>query len=296
MTTTMVTTPDGRGLEVQDSGPDDGYPLVFHLGTPSAAVDLPFITRPAQARGLRVISCSRPGYGGSTPRPDGATSTVADDVADTCAVLDHLGVDDFVTIGWSGGGPRALGCAALLPDRCRAAASVAGIAPDTEIDWDVREGMAPENVEEFTAVREGPVALDAFLQTQSDLFSVTGEQLAESLGGLAPDADRAVLTGEVADALASCFRAAGRQGTIGWRDDDLTLFRPWGFDVGAIVVPVAVWAGTVDTMVPVRHGEWLAAHVSGARTHLVAGEGHISLMVRCERILDDLLELAGPAR
>ena len=294
MTTSAVTTPDGRSLEVLDAGPEDGYPLVFHFGTPSAAVDLPFLTGPARSRGLRVVSFSRPGYGGSTPRPEGATSgTVADGVSDTRTVLDHLGIDEFVTVGWSGGGPRALGCAALLPDRCRAAASVAGVAPDDEIDWDVREGMAPENVEEFTRVREGPEALDAFLQTQSGIFSVTAQELAESLGGLAPEADRAVLTGEVAEALASTFRAAGRQGTVGWRDDDLALFRPWGFDVGAIDVPVAIWAGTVDTMVPVRHGEWLGAHVSGARTHVLEGEGHISLMVRCEQILDDLRELAG---
>ena len=96
-----------------------------------------------------------------------------------------------------------------------------------------------------------------------------------------------------AEALAATFRAAGRQGVVGWRDDDLTLFRPWGFDVGAIDVPVSVWAGRADTMVPVRHGEWLAAHIPGARSHFLEDEGHISLMVGSDRIVDDLLDLAG---
>lgn len=289
-----VPTPDGRTLEVLDSGPEDGFPLVFHFGTPSAAVDVPFLAGPAKERGLRLVTFSRPGYGGSPPRPDGATSaTVADDVTDTAAVLDHLGVEEFVTVGWSGGGPRALGCAALLPDRCRAAACVAGVAPDDQIDWDVREGMAEENVEEFTAMMESTEALEAFLERQTGLFSVTGEQLADSLGGLAPDADRAVLTGEVAATLAASFRAAGQQGIVGWRDDDLTMMRPWGFDLGGVAVPVSIWAGQADTMVPFRHGEWLATHVAGARAHLLPDEGHISLMVRAERILDDLLDLAG---
>jgi pimeloyl-ACP methyl ester carboxylesterase len=155
--------------------------------------------------------------------------------------------------------------------------------------------MAPENVEEFTAMMEGLETLEAYLGRQTDFFSVTGEQVAESLGGLAPPADRAVLTGEVAETLAASFRAAGRQGVVGWRDDDLTLIRPWGFDLAEIEVPVSVWAGAADTMVPFRHGEWLAKHVAGARAHLLPDEGHISLMVRAERILDDLLDLAGLA-
>jgi pimeloyl-ACP methyl ester carboxylesterase len=291
-----VPVPDGRTLEVVDAGPDGAFPLVFHSGTPSGAVELPFLEPLVRERGLRLIAYSRPGYGGSTPRPDGATSsTVADDVADTEVTLDHLGAGDFVTIGWSGGGPRALGCAALLNDRCRAAACVAGLAPRAEIDWDLREGMAEENVEEFTAMMAGPEELEAYLAQQTEFFSVTGEQVAESLGGLAPAPDRAVLTGEIADALAASFRAAGQQGIVGWRDDDLTLIRPWGFALDAIRTPVSVWAGEADTMVPFRQGQWLAAHVAGARSHLLAEEGHISLMVKAERILDDLLDLAGLA-
>jgi pimeloyl-ACP methyl ester carboxylesterase len=292
--TTTVTTSDGRTLEVRDTGTKDGAVLVFHSGTPSAAVAAPYVEAPAIERGFRVISYSRPGYGGSSPRPDGAESaTIADDVADTASILDHLGVREFVTIGWSGGGPRALGCAALLGDRCLAAACVAGIGPATEIEWDVREGMAEENVAEFTAVLDGPDALDAYLSAQSDTFSVTGEQLADALGGLAPEADRAVLTGEMAESLAAGFRSAGQQGAVGWRDDDLTLVRPWRFDLAAIEVPVSIWAGDADTMVPFRHGKWLAERVSGARAHLLEGEGHISLMVRADRILDDLMDLAG---
>lgn len=292
-----VPTPDGRTLEVLDAGAGDGYPLVFHFGTPSGAVELPFLAGPAKARGLRLISYSRAGYGGSSPRSEGATSaTVADDVTDTRTVLDALGVADFVTIGWSGGGPRALGCAALLPGRCRAAACVAGVAPGDRIDWDIREGMAEENIEEFTAMLESIEALETFLERQTGFFTVTGAQVADSLGGLAPEVDRAVLTPEIADTLAAGFRAAGRQGIVGWRDDDLTLMRPWGFDLGTVEVPVSIWAGAADTMVPFRHGEWLAAHVAGARAHLLADEGHISLMVRPDRILDDLLDLAALGR
>jgi pimeloyl-ACP methyl ester carboxylesterase len=290
----LVPTPDGRTLEVLLAGPDDGFPLVFHHGTPMAAVPFPFVERPAAERGLRVICYSRPGYGGSTPRPDGpTTATVADDAADVVTVLDHLGHDDFVTLGWSGGGPRALACAAMLPDRCRAATCGVGIAPRAEFDGDVRGGMGEENVEEYTAAFAGAEALEAFLATHKDLFSVTGEEVAASLGDLAPAVDRAALTGEMADVMAASFRRAGAQGIVGWRDDDLTHLRPWGFRVGDITVPVAIWQGREDRMVPFAHAEWLAANVAGARVHFVEGEGHLSLLNRMGPILDDLLDLAG---
>jgi len=83
------------------------------------------------------------------------------------------------------------------------------------------------------------------------------------------------------------------QGFVGWVGDDLTHIRPWGFSVGDITVPVAVWQGTADMMVPFAHAEWLVAHIPGVRAHLEEGEGHLSLLKQMPRILDDLLEMAG---
>lgn len=294
--TQLVRTADGRDLEVLVTGPADGLPLVFHHGTPQAAVPFGILERPATERGLRTVSYSRPGYGRSTPRPDAATTaTVADDANDTAAVLDALGLDTFVTLGWSGGGPRALACAALLPTRCLAATSGVGIAPPDAEGLDPVAGMGPENVAEYTAVAAGPEALTAFLEEHgTPVLTATAEEITLELGGLLPPVDRAAMTGELADYLAASTRHAGAQGIVGWRDDDLTHTRPWGFDVGAIEVPTAVWQGTEDLMVPFAHAEWLAAHVAGARAHLVDGEGHLSLLMRMGDILDDLLSLARP--
>ena len=151
-----VPTPDGRILEVLTEGDPAGYPLLYHSGTPSGAVPFPTLDRSATEHRLRVVTYSRPGYGGSTPWPFSERGPrIADDVVDVLAVLHHLGIDEFATLGWSGGGPRALACAAILPGRCVAAASLGGVAPYDvhDLDWD--GGMAQENVEEFGGRRPG---------------------------------------------------------------------------------------------------------------------------------------------
>jgi pimeloyl-ACP methyl ester carboxylesterase len=293
--TLTVPTPDGRSLEVLVSGTEDGFPLVSHHGTPQGAVHDEAMAAAARSRGLRLVQFSRPGYGASSRRPDGATTaTVADDAADVTAILDHLGLGEFVTLGWSGGGPRALACAAMLPGRCLAAVSGVGLAPEEEFDGELTDGMGGENVAEFGAARQGSEALTKLLEDVAvNTFTATAADVADALGTLAPPVDRAALTGDVAEWVAATFRRAGVQGIAGWHDDDLTLLLPWGFAVRDITVPVSVWQGTEDKMVPFAHAEWLAANIPGARRHLVEGEGHLSLMKRMPEILDDLLDLAG---
>jgi len=84
------------------------------------------------------------------------------------------------------------------------------------------------------------------------------------------------------------------QGVIGWRDDLFTYTRPWGFDVERISVPASVWHGTDDVNLGSVHGVWLGEHVPGARSRILDGEGHISLILKVAQVLDDLLERAQP--
>ena len=284
--------PHGRTIEVLAGGASDGFPLLFHAGSPSAVAFSAMIDQAATAAGLRLVSFSRPGYGGSTPRP--APGRYADDVVESVVVLDHLGIDEFVTLGWSGGGPRALACAAALPGRCRAAGTLAGVAPyDAEgLDW--FDGMAEENLAEYHAAEQGPEVYGALVVEQIlPVLEATPSQVADAMGGLVTPVDKAMITDDFADWMSRMFNRAGAQGAVGVRDDGIAAVSPWGFELTDIRVPVSVWQGRQDAMVPFAHGQWLAAHVPGARAHLLDDEGHVSLFARLDDILADLKALAG---
>lgn len=272
-------------------GPEDGFPLVFHGGTPSAAAPFAFLSEAAGDCGLRTVSWSRPGYGGSSEQPGRSVADVTDDVT---TVLTELGHDEFVTLGWSGGDPHALACAARMPQVCRAAATLAGVAPvdSDELDW--FEGMGEENHAEFGAAISGREALTEYLtDAGAEIRSVAADEVAEALGDLASEVDLAAITGELAEHLADSLRRAVRNGISGWRDDDLAFARDWGFELAAIKVPVAIWQGRHDRMVPYAHGVWLADHIEQAHANLDDSEGHLSLLMQASRIFGDLTRIAG---
>jgi len=295
----MVQAPDGRQLEVVSDGPENGRCFLFHGGTPSAAAAYPPLVAELAKRDLRFVTFSRAGYAGSSAMAGRAVSDVATDVQ---AILDALRIDSFFCAGQSGGGPHALACAALLPDRVIATATLAGVAPWPAEGLDWFAGMGPENLEEFRLTMKGRDALEPYLVREAaSLHGVRSADVVASFGVLVSDVDKAALTGDYAEHMSISLQLAVSTGIAGWRDDDLAFARPWGFDVGSIETPVAVWQGGEDRMVPMAHGVWLAAHVSGAEEHLLPEEGHLSLALnKIGDVLDGLLAMgksaAHPAR
>jgi pimeloyl-ACP methyl ester carboxylesterase len=287
----QVRLKDGRDIELLTAGQEDGFPLVVHEGTPVGLVVNSALAGAAAERGLRIVQAARPGYEGSTPRPG---RRVADVVSDVAEVLDALDAREYIAIGFSGGGPHSLACAALAHGRCAGAASVAGVAPYKAEGLDFLAGMGPENVEEFSLALRGSDALTPYLEKEAAVLrDITGEQVAAALGGLISGADAAVITGDYAGKLAAALRGALREGIAGWRDDDLAFTVDWGFPLHKLAGRVAIWQGDQDKMVPFAHGQWLGAHIPGARVHLKPGAGHLTMTVTMiGDILDDLLALA----
>jgi pimeloyl-ACP methyl ester carboxylesterase len=281
-----VRLPDGRRLDFRVSGPAGGLPLVFHHGTPGAMTPLRALERAAHARGLRLVTASRQGYGDSSRQPG---RRVVDVAADTEAVLNAIRADRCLVAGWSGGGPHALACGARL-GAAVAVLVIAGVAPyDAEgLDW--MSGMGAENIVEFSAALQGEEVLRSYLRQEGEqLREITAADIVSSLETVLPDVDRAVLTGEFGEDMAASFREAVRTGVDGWLDDDLAFANSWGFSLDEVSVPMLIWQGTADLMVPFAHGQWLAARLPAARAHLEDGEGHLSVgLGALDRMLDEL--------
>ena len=285
----LLKARDGRTLDVLLAGDDDSsFGLVCHHGTPSDATIWSDWHEDALSNNLRLVAISRPGYGLSDRLEGRRVASVAEDVED---VLDALGIIEFVSLGWSGGGPHALACGALLPERCKAVSSLAGVGPYGEPDLDFLDGMGPENVEEFGIALEGEEALRRWMDEHAQPYRmIADEELAEALGGLVPEIDVLALNEQGLAAIwAGSMRRCFTNGWDGWIDDDMVFCNHWGFEPSEITVPVAVWQGDLDLMVPFAHGEWLLRHIPTATARLEPGHGHLSLLAdRRQAIIDDL--------
>ncbi|CAN5688775.1 alpha/beta hydrolase [soil metagenome] len=287
-----VSLEDGRSLEAVAEGDPDGTLLVFHHGSPGAAVPFSAFDRAATERGIQLVTYSRPGFGDSTRLQ---ARTVASCASDVAALADHLRADRFVTVGWSGGGPHAIGCAALLSDRVLAAATIAGVAPYNAEGLDWTQGMGEDNQIEYPLAARDPEALLEWMKPQVHAMgSIAPEEIVNTLCSIISDVDEASLSGELGEVMAASFRRAFARGPWGWYDDDLAFVAPWGFDLDSITVPVSIWQGRQDLMVPFAHGKWLAANIPSARPRLRPEHGHLSLAVgSIGEILDDLLTIAA---
>jgi pimeloyl-ACP methyl ester carboxylesterase len=262
-----VKTADGRTLAVEDAGDRSGPPVLVHVGSPNSRHLYGRTVTDATARGLRLISYDRPGYGESTPQPG---RTMADCAADVRAICAALGIERLVTWGLSGGGPNVLACAALLPDLVAAAASLCSPAPyDAEgLDW--LAGMGPgaeEDVRVMFGDREAARA--AFTEEREQLLAASPAELAQERKKTSPDADLAFLIDE-----ATCVQQALAAGIEGFYGDNWAQLIPWGFDVAEISVPALLLHGRRDESVPVGHGQWLAAHIPGVEARFYDNEGH----------------------
>jgi len=268
-TETDVVLPDGRTLHAYDTG-SGALPVFWLHGTPNIGSPPRPLFPLSDPLGIRWLGYDRPGYGGSTPRPGRDIASAAADVA---AVADALGVDTFAVVGHSGGAPHTLACAALLPERVRAAVAVSGYVPygTPGVDWFA--GMSEATSGALHAALAG--------RDEKERYEATVE------------ADDPGFTDADLDALATDWswflevvRPAIASGPGPLIDDDLALVGPWGFDVTAIEVPLFLLHGGEDRMAPVAHATWLADHCPTASLHLSPAEGHVSVLRSAGPALD----------
>jgi pimeloyl-ACP methyl ester carboxylesterase len=257
---------DGRRLHAYDAGRADpnGLTIIWHHGSPNIGLPPVPLLPIATELGIRCVGYDRPGYGGSTARPDRGVATAA---GYSVAVADALGVGRFAVMGHSGGGAHALACAALLPERVVGAVSISGLAPyglSVADGFDWFAGFAQSGANSMRAATQGRAAREAYEGSDDD----------ES--GFTPD-DEAALGGAWSWFI-DVVRPALAAGPAPMVEDDLAGVGDWGFDPAEITVPTLIVHGEADRVVPAAHGRWLARRIPGAELWMQADDGHITVM------------------
>ena len=278
-----VMTDDGRRLAVDVTGAPDGYPVFLLHGTPGSRNGPKPRGIVLYRLGLQLICYDRPGYGGSDRHKGRTVRNAAGDVA---AIADKMGINRFAVVGRSGGGPHALACAAVMPERVCSTAVLVSLAPADAVGLDWYRGMNQQNVQDYgTADADVPTLLTHLAscakQVQRDpsrLISLIESELSEP--------DKRVV-GDVAlrRLLFKTYAEALRQGAAGWIDDVLAFRKPWGIALSNITSRVRLWHGEDDRFSPVEHTRWLSHHIPQVQVEIQAGIGHFGAVEVLPEIL-----------
>ena len=271
-----ITLADGRALAWVAFGPVDGRPVLYCHGFPSTGLEAAFVEEAAHAAGARVLAPDRPGYGRSDHAPG---RTLTDWVDDAVALLDHHGTETAPVIGFSGGGPYALACAWRRPER------FARVATFGALDWLADLGseadMAALSQVSIRLARRFPPAQAAIFRLLAILIRIAPQTLFSLLSAGHCPADRAVFRDPRARSRwTRALHDSVMQGAVG-AITELRLYvsqRP--FALHDVEVPVELWHGLDDTVVPSRHGERLASALPQCEARFLADEGHFSTPVK----------------
>ena len=269
MTDSQMTLPDGRTLAYTDIGDPAGTCVIRFHGAPSSRFLLDIYDPEFAENGLRVLSPDRPGYGGSSPKPG---RSMEDWPADVEALADALGVDDFAVVGSSSGGPYALACCALLPDRVLGGLVVAGV---TDMTWPpARDGYPAVELDIMDVETEAEA-----LAYCEDRFGPDGSGFFDEDPLEWPEPDEAFLADEtMSEHLTHTMAEAFAQGVAGYAQDVFVQGQPWPFDPAAISCPVRVVHGELDDLLPMAHSRHTAELIPGTDLDIVPGHGHVSIL------------------
>ncbi len=265
----QITLSDGRELAYTDIGDSAWTPVLFFHGAPITRLHLAYLEEQFLAQQIRVVSPDRPGYGRSSPLPG---RSITDWPADVEALANALAIDRIIVAGHSSGGPYALVCAALLPERVSAAVVLAGV---TNMGW--RGAWAGFSDMEAQLMRMTDEA--AAIAWCSEKFGADGSGFHTASDFEFSEPDNALFADERAGAaIAAAVAEAFRQGVVGYAQDAFVQGRPWTFDVDAIAAQAYIIHGDLDTAVSLAHSRHTAQLVAGSTLRVLTGHGHMTIL------------------
>ena len=277
---------DGRRLGFAEFGDPHGVPVFGFHGTPGSRLMLRIAEAPARRLGVRLIAPDRPGFGLSDFQPERSLGDWPDDVV---ALADALGIPRFGVAGVSGGGPYAAACAWKIAKRLTRVGIVSGMGP-------VRGSEATPGLDRthrwlFGLWSKAPWLTRRLMALARRGWDKRPEKMFAQIVRFASEVDRAVMTRDevraaLIDGLADAFRTDGR----GVAHELILFGRAWGFTLSDIAMPVELWHGDNDHLVPLAMGRHMAARIPQCRAEFIPGAGHYWVFDHVETLLRHLSE------
>lgn len=275
----VITLTDGQKLGYAEFGVPTGSPVLFFHGSPGSSYIHADMAGIAAQRGIRLIAVDRPGYGLSSLQPG---RTMLDWPDDITALTAALGLERFAIIGFSGGSPYALACAYKLPDQVTKIALAGAFAPQSVPG--VTDGMSPAVVGLYTLAQSNP---DELRNTFAAIAS-SPAALVEAMSASLPEWDKIEVNKRTAE-FGVEYTQTLRTGVEGVASDFVLASRDWGFPLNGIKTEIHLWCGADDQNTPPAMTNYLSSQLSNSRTFMLPDEGHLSLYVHWEEILDLLV-------
>lgn len=280
-TNQTITLEGGRRLGFAEYGSPSGIPVFHFHGSGSSRLDRPAAENLLTGMGVRFISVDRPGHGLSDFQPDRRIVDWPDDIRQ---LADHLELEKFYVQGHSAGGPHALACASLLPERVIAGIVISSVAPMSRPN--AYKGMPVFNQILARCSRSLPFVTKLIRRSMRGMVLDDMEKTSRRLMASIPEADKAVLyASRNLEIFVASVQEGFRQGSRAVAQDDILINREWGFDLRAIKPRIDIWHGEADVNVPLHAGIYLRNALPNQRAFFLPGEGHFLLLNRWGEIL-----------
>lgn len=263
-----ITLQDGRKLTYYELGDPNGKPVFNCHGGLVNGLDIAYAHAAAKKAGIRIISPNRPGIDGSSFVKN---RKLLDWPSDIVELADYLDIREFAVIGWSMGGQYALACAFTLPNRVSKVIMIAGC-----IELDKRKNFAELNPLDKRFSRMGhkhpffarKVYKSMWLMAR--FMPILWRKL--SIKSLSV-ADNKVILNEPVNNF-SLPMAKALKYTKAMIEEYNVFIAPWRFELIQVQVPVEIWQGTADTLVPSVWAEKTHSCLPHSNLHLLEGQGH----------------------
>jgi len=228
-----LTLPDKRQMQVDTHGPATGRPVIFLHNMYSGTIMPRPVLQALDRYGLKLICPWRAGFAKSTAHASEPASPERAFASDLAFLLDTLGIGETICVGHMSSAVYAAAAAALMPDRIRDAAAIAGFPPFLSRKHIDRLPTWPR-LYAYTA-RYFPKALSLLVRGTFGLLVTNRiEVLFDNLFAGEPFDIDVVASAGNRELFLNDFRRAFEQGTDGYETDAALAASDWSAWLGRL--------------------------------------------------------------